>query len=129
MYKISYLTQIILLFVWIIVVMLLFRLISDRQIAATIAGAGFILLPILFLISELKNAKHGWHLFTLSFFLVTSALPIFGLRVLNWGVEFDSLNIMGVQASFIHKISSYIYILILISAIYYFYREKSLKID
>lgn len=126
MFKISYLTQIILLIVWIIVVMLLFRLIPDRQMAATFAGAGFILLPVVFLISELKNARHGLHLFTLGFFLVVSAFPIFGLRILNWGVEFDSLSIIGIQAHFLHKISSYIYMLIVLSAGYYFLKERKI---
>ncbi|MBY0555521.1 hypothetical protein K2P97_13400 [bacterium] len=124
MFKISYLAQISLLVIWVVVVMALFRLIPDRQIAATIAGAGFILLPSAFLFSELSHTKHVWHLFTLGFFLAMSAFPIFGLRVLNWGVEFDTLSILGVPAYFLHKISSYLYFLIILSAVYYLIQER-----
>jgi hypothetical protein len=129
MLTVSYRTQIIFLIFWVFVVTALFKLMSDRQSAAVIAGVGFILMPLFFLISEFKNNKNPFHLFTLIFFLTVSALPILGLRVLNWGAEFDSLHILGIQAHYLHKISSYLYMLILISAVYCYikYRKQIRK--
>ena len=123
---ISYRNQIIILVLWILVVTALFKFISDRQIAAVIAGLGFIFTALIFLISELKNKKNPFHIFTLIIFLTFSAVPIFGLRVLNWGVEFDSLNLFGIEAHFLHKISSYMYMLMMISAAYCFIKERKL---
>ncbi|MEQ1723015.1 MAG: hypothetical protein ABL930_07540 [Pseudobdellovibrio sp.] len=121
---VSYRNQIILLVLWIFVVTAMFKLISDRQIAALIAGSGFILLPVVFLISELKHQKNKIHIFTLVLFLGVSAFPIFALRLLNWGVQFDTLSILGVQASFLHKISSYLYMLVLITAVNGFVKQR-----
>jgi hypothetical protein len=123
---ISYRNQIIILVLWILVVTALFKFISDRQVAAVIAGLGFILIPFSFLISELKNKMNPFHIFTLIFFLSMSAVPIFGMRVVNWGVEFNSLNLLGIEAQFLHKISSYFYMLIMISTVYCFIKERKL---
>jgi hypothetical protein len=123
---ISYRNQIIILVLWILVVTALFKFISDRHMAAVIAGLGFIIIPFSFLISELKNKKNVFHIFTLTFFLLMSAVPIFGIRVVYWGVEFKSLNFLGIEAQFLHKISSYFYVLIMISTVYCFLKENKI---
>lgn len=124
--EVGYRTQIIILSVWILVVMLLFRLMPDRQVAATLAGIGFVLWPVLFLVSEYlrRPALNTSHIIVLGVFLLFCALPILLLRVLNWGVPFDQLSFMGIPGPVIHKASNYIYILMLVSAIYHYVRTR-----
>lgn len=124
--EIGYRTQVIILSIWILVVVLLFRLMPDRQVAATLAGIGFVFWPVLFLVSEYlrRPALNTSHIIVLSVFLLFSAMPIFLLRVLNWGVPFDQLSFMGIPGSVIHKVSNYIYILMLVSAIYHYVRAR-----
>lgn len=125
--NISYKTQSFILIVWILVVMALFRFISDRQVAASIAGLGFIVLPTLFLYSEFRSYKRILHIFVLGIFLIAAAMPIFLLRVLNWGSDFSSLDLFGIPATGLHKASNYLYLLMLCSAVYHFlqYRNKN----
>lgn len=129
---ISYRNQCTILILWIFVVLGLFRFISDRQIAAFFTGAGFIFFPIWFLYSEIINQKSKIHIFVLCMFLLCSALPIFLLRITNWGANFAGLNIelslgyglLKISAVQLHKYSNYLYILMLGSAIYNLVKEK-----
>lgn len=121
---ITYKTQLIIFVLWIFCVMGLFKFIPDRQVAALFTGGGFIILPTLFLISEFKSEKNKFYIFVLSLFLIFSALPIFLLRVLNWGVEFASLDLFGIPASIMHKYSNYLYILMIFAVIYRIYKTR-----
>jgi hypothetical protein len=125
MIKLSYRSQVLILAVWIVVVTLLFKLISDRQIAALIAGTGFILLPLWILVTEVKSEKNKIHIFIILFFLLSSALPVFLLRVMNWGTEFNSLDILGVPAGAFHKFSNFTYVAMVISALVLYRRERA----
>ena len=109
----NYKVQAAVLAIWIVVVLLLFRTIADRQIAALIAGLGFILIPSAILISEFKGNRNKTHMALIAFFLVTAALPIFFLRLLNWGVDFNSLQLAGVPAKTLHGISNASYLVML----------------
>lgn len=128
MFSIKYRNQLLAFVLWIFAVIALFKFSSlffiDKQVAALFTGAGFIVLPVLFLISELKNAKNKFYMVVLGLFLICSALPIFFLRIFNWGVEFSSLNLFGIPASFMHQYSNYFYILMLLSAAYRAIDEK-----
>lgn len=126
MLKFGYREQTVVLLVWIVVVMLLFRLVSDRQIAATLAGVGFVIWPILFLSYEYSRYPNvsKTHIVVVLLFLLLCAFPILFLRVLNWGTPFDQLSFVGVPGPMIHKVSNYIYILMLVSAAYQYFRAK-----
>ena len=124
MIYIKYRIQLIVSVAWIFIVMALFKLIPNKQVAALFTGAGFIILPISFLISELKHAKNKLHIFILSLFLACSALPVFLLRVFNWGNEFASLDLFGIPAPLLHKYSNYFFILMLLSMVYRIIDEK-----
>jgi hypothetical protein len=124
MFSINYRNQIVILVLWIIAVMALFKFIPDKQVASVVAGMGFVLFPILFLVSELKGSKQVTHILVLSVFLVFSALPIFFLRIFNWGSDFGSLEILGVSGNSLHKASSYLYMVMLLSSIYHFVKLK-----
>lgn len=127
MLSFSYRTQSLILCAWILVVIFLFRFVPDRQIAATFAGVGFVLWPSLFLMSEFAKYPRiaKLHTIILAVFLLFCAVPILLLRVMNWGVPFDQLGILGISGNFIHKTSNYIYIVMLLSAIYQYFRSKS----
>lgn len=126
--QLEYRKQFIILLVWIFAVMALFRLISDKQIAATIAGVGFLLWPTLFLATELKRSvANRVHVGLLLVFLICSALPVFFLRVLNWGVDFSTLSFVGVPAPTIHKVSNYTYMMMVASALYFWLQGRKKK--
>lgn len=94
-------------------VMILFKFIADRQIAATVAGVLFVGLPLGLMAYEFKQAQFKqklWFLGTLQFW-VLFALPILGLRIFNWGVEFQSLSVFGVPGPLLHQWSSKSYML------------------
>lgn len=119
MKNIGYLGQIIILTIWVVVVGVLFTLIKEKQIAGIIAGSGFILLPTLFIYSEIRSNKINiFHLLTLSLFVFVSALPIFFLRVLNWGVDFKELGLLGISSEQLHLLSNILYSFMFLSAIY-----------
>ena len=125
MKKINYRNQLIILFVWILVVGLLFSTIADKPLAGVIAGTGFNIIPVLFLWAELKKKpRYGLHILTLLLFLVLSALPIFILRIFNWGIDFKQLSLFGISSDFLHRSSNIIYFFMIISAAIGFYREK-----
>lgn len=99
----------------IILVMVFFKFISDRQIAATLAGILFVGLPLLMMILEYRRAgfKEGvWFLAVLQFWIVF-ALPILGLRIFNWGVPFEELSFLGFPGPVLHKWSSKSYMIMM----------------
>ncbi|MNK06267.1 hypothetical protein D3C87_241600 [compost metagenome] len=89
-------------------VMVIFRTIDDRKIAATVAGALFVGLPLGLMIYEKMTAGFAekiWYAGTLQFW-VLFALPILGLRIFNWGTEFSELTFLGIPGPFLHQWSS-----------------------
>lgn len=112
---------------WIIAVILFFKLIPNKQVASLVAGLGFVLIPSVFIFLEFKKAKAAIsHVVILAVFLVLAALPIFLSRILNWGQDFSSLTVFGVPLELIHKYSNGLYIIMMLSALYqvYFGKEK-----
>lgn len=124
MKNINYKVQVISLVVWIVVVLFIFKFVPDRPTAGLIAGVGFLILPSLFLIAELAGEKRKLHMASLTVFLACSALPIFLLRIFNWGAEFGTLNFYGLSAVLLHRFSNYFYLVMLGSAIYHWRRSK-----
>ena len=126
MKKLAYRYQLLMLLIWIPCVMVLFKIIEERKVAAVFAGAGFLILPCLFLFFEFfskkKQRSRVLILFT-GLFLVFSALPIFLLRILNWNADFSQLSILGITADQMHKGSNYNYIVMVFAMAYLSYRE------
>ena len=122
--KLTYRAQSSFLVFWVLIVTLLFKIIPDKQTAGVIAGVGFILLPSFFLFLEFVNEKSKIHIAVLALFLSCSALPIFLLRVFNWTADFKTLSILGVSTNTLHLMSNFIYILIIISAIFHWRQKK-----
>ncbi len=92
----------------IFIVMAIFRFVESRQIAATLAGILFAGVPVWLMIQEYNRAEtqeRNWYFGVLQFWLLF-ALPILGIRLLNWGVPFDQLSFLGVSAPTMHEWSS-----------------------
>lgn len=125
MSTIKYSRQLLILVLWVVGVGLLFKFSPDKQTAGALAGVVFIAIPILLLISELKRPqKHWYQLVTLGIFLVGSALPIFLLRVLNWGTDFNELSLLGVTGPQLHKLSNGLYIAMIVTTAYCWYKTR-----
>lgn len=110
-------------------VMVIFRVVEDRQIAATVAGTLFVGLPLILMILEFKQAQLShklWYLGTLQFW-VLFALPILGLRIFNWGIEFQELSIFGVPGTALHQWSSKSYMVWMIITLITSWRLKMKK--
>ncbi|QDK39643.1 hypothetical protein DOE51_04430 [Bdellovibrio sp. NC01] len=104
----------------IIAVTFIFKLIPDRQVAATVAGVLFVVMPLVLLIIEYRRAKFSqkiWYVGVLQFWLMF-ALPILGIRLLNWGVPFDQLSFMGIPGPVLHQWSSKSYLLMVIITVW-----------
>ena len=123
--------QFLILAIWVQVVILIFKLIEDRQLAALIAGAGFILWPLVFLIHELINkdkaSRSALHTVGCLQFLLLFAAPLFLLRILNWGVSFNELNLLGVPATQLHRFSNVSYLIMTLAVVYSSYQERKKK--
>jgi hypothetical protein len=120
----KYLYQFGVLLVWMICVVLLFKFIESKQIASVWAGLGFVAIPIVLLLLELRQSqKNKLQIFILFLFLILSALPIFLLRILNWGVDFSTLTLAGIPATSLHGISNFFYLLMMLSCLFHAFKR------
>lgn len=106
-------------------VMGFFRFIQDRQIAATFAGSLFVGVPLILMIWEYRSEKLKnwvWFLCAAQFWLLF-ALPILGMRLLSWGIEFDNLRFMGIPGAQMHAWSSKSYTLMMIATAWFWIKS------
>lgn len=98
------------------VVIGIFKVISNKQIASMFASSLFIGSALGILWNEFKHPHplKRPSVWGTSIFLVFSALPVFLLRVLNWGVDFSEVSFMGLTGVEMHKMSNYFFILMLL---------------
>ena len=95
--------------------MVIFRVIPDRQIAATVAGFLFVTMPVGLMFWEYKQAEVQetiWFVTMLQFWTIF-ALPILGLRLFNWGVPFENLSFLGLPGPALHYWSSKSYMVMM----------------
>lgn len=127
-FTISYRNQFIISLVWIFIVMAIFNTVPSLEIAALITSIGFVLIPTLFLLSEALNEQNSTHMTVLSFFILLAALPVCYVRIMNWGVEFNTLKILGIfPAQDYHNIARFFYVAVVASSFMNWFKE--LKID
>lgn len=109
----------------ILTVVVTFKIISPKEVAATVAGFLFILLPALMLWLEFKACRWFYRGFILGIlqFWIIFALPILGIRLANWGVPFEELSFWGVSGPFLHEWSSKSYILMMLVTGFYAYKN------
>lgn len=91
----------------IILVVLIFRVIEERKIAALVAGLLFLGVPLSLGVRELgeqrltKRINKIWWFGSLQFFLLF-ALPIFLGRIFWWGSEFEKIAVFGIFLKDLH---------------------------
>ena len=114
--------------IWIVVVTLLFKFIPSKQIAGAIAGFGFVLWPTLFFILELKQPlRDKIYMTILAVFLLANALPIFLLRIFNWGTEFSELSLLGIPANRFHGVSNVLYLVMMLTSAWLYFKNKKIE--
>ena len=110
-------------------VIFIFKFVSDRQIAATLAGTLFVGLPVVMMIKEYFHAgleQTVWYVGVLQFWTLF-ALPILGLRLFNWGVPFDQLAFLGIPGPVLHQWSSKSYVAMMIVTAWTWWKTSSQK--
>lgn len=125
MKKISYKNQVIAFVVWILLVLAIFQVIPNKQFAGLLAGTGFLILPMLFLVGELKGEKNALHRTALILFLACTAIPIFLVRITTWGEDFGTTDFFGVPSIVLHRLANFLYLGMLASAIYHWRRSAA----
>jgi len=113
----------------VVAVMLIFKLIQDRQTAALVAGSLFLLSPMIALTLEWR-ANQSWRSIAAAgaiLFFVGAAVPIFGLRIANWGEPFDQLSLFGISGQVWHKASNGLFLLMLVGQAWGSFQQKKKK--
>jgi hypothetical protein len=100
----------------ILAVLLLFKVNADKKIAATEAGGLFVAVPVILMAFEtlISGFRQRLWLFGVLQFWLLFALPIIGLRLLNWDVDFKDLQLLGISGPTLHFWSSKSYFLMML---------------
>lgn len=97
-------------------VLAIFRFIEDRQVAGVLAGSLFTGVFLSIFIYEIRKPSPWKRLsvYGTGLFLLSSALPILGLRLAYWGEPWGEVYFMGIEATQLHLISSRVYVAMMI---------------
>lgn len=100
----------------VVFVILIFKVMPEKQPASVVASFLFIGSALGVLRYEFKfpNPYRRFSVWAVIIFLTVSAIPIFLLRIFNWGVDFNELTLLGLTGAQMHKVSNYFFILMLI---------------
>lgn len=95
-------------------VVLIFRTIEPRPLAASLAGLWFCGLSSFLVIRSFRRSSgHLRALFAVSaFFALGIAYPMLVVRAWNWAVPFDQVWIWGVPGPVVHRLSNGIFLLL-----------------
>lgn len=96
-------------------VIIIFKLNKDVKVASAEAGALFLLMPVVLMLIEARVSgfqQKLWFVGVLQFWILF-AVPIMGLRLLNWGADFKDLSFLGVAGSSFHYWSNKSYMLMM----------------
>lgn len=101
----------------VVLVILAFKVIPDKKMASMLTSALFILstLAIIYWESRYPDFQKRPSFWGAVTFLVVSALPIFAVRLIYWDLPFDEIRVGGITGAEMHKISNYVFILMLVS--------------
>jgi hypothetical protein len=101
----------------------------DRQIAGLIGGVFFILLGAFL---YLRLFRSGNFVRTITFwwlqiYFFLTVLPVFVIRVMNWGRPFNELTILGVSATTYHHLAEGVYLGLMLATIIDLIRARILR--
>lgn len=114
----------------IVAVVFIFKLGSDVKIASVEAGTLFVVMPVvLFLLEARKHQRAPATFYVgLAQFWFFFALPILGVRLLNWDIPFDQLSVLGVPGPALHHFANDSYVLMMLLTLWsFFQRQPALK--
>ncbi|MBX9766004.1 MAG: hypothetical protein K2X47_01925 [Bdellovibrionales bacterium] len=110
--------RLLMLFINVILVIVLFRIIPEKKIAATVAGLTFIGTSLALAMLAHRGRPVGSVLPSRSLtfwvslgFLVLVAIPMVAVRALNWSADFSDLTIWGLPGPVFHMWSSKLFVL------------------
>jgi len=109
----------------IIVVVFIFKLNADVKLASVQAGTLFVLLPLVLGGYEFKKyglSRKSFYLGLLQFW-VLFALPILGLRLLNWETPFSELSFLGVPGPVLHQYANHSYLVMMALTLWNYIRR------
>ena len=103
----------------VVVAMSSFRFISERLLAAAVAGTVFVCLGLAIFIMGIRDAKfRKTFTFTIGcVHLFAVALPMMIVRFLNTTSAFSQVDIWGLPGPVFHKLSTYVYFALMLGAI------------
>jgi predicted ferric reductase len=101
----------------IVLVILCFKLIPDKQTASVITSLLFLGSSLGILYWESKFAGYlrrpsFWGVIT---FLVLSAIPVFGLRLVYWDLPFEQIEVAGFTGPQLHQFSNIVFLVMLVA--------------
>lgn len=97
-------------------VILSFRIIPDKKTASIVTSFLFIASSagIMYWETRYPGFKKRASFWGALGFLLFSALPVFLMRVLNWDMPFEEIQFLGISGAEMHKISNYVFILMMV---------------
>lgn len=110
----------------IVAVIFIFKLNVDVKLASVQAGTLFVLLPFTLGSYEWKSygfVRKSFFVGLLQFW-VFFALPILGLRLLNWDTAFSDLSFLGVPGPSLHRYANHSYLLMMALSFWNYIRPK-----
>lgn len=116
--KVHYLKHVIFLILWIPIVILLFKMIEPKRVASIFASLGFLTLSFYIMFSEYYGPRNKIYLFVAGAFFIICALPVPLLRLIYWDTDYNLIVVGGIHASSLHELSNYMYITLLVLAVY-----------
>lgn len=123
-----YRTMLGVLFVTIMTVVALFSFSPSRPLAAGLAGGLFLLVTLGLITWEYRVGRQiTWALGGGLVFLFLGVFPVLGLRLISWGSDFKTSNLMGVSGDVLHKASNYFFLIFLIGIFVSMQKERMKK--
>lgn len=103
----------------VIAVGLIFKIIEDRQIAATVAGALFVILSIGFAFRAVAwwRWRYSLSFWSALFFGAAVAMPMLIQRVRHWGVDFSEVRVWWMSGPEFHSLSSKIFMVMTLATL------------
>ncbi len=100
------------------IIILIFKNIHPKNLAALFAGSVFIFTGFIVLFLEFKNNRKkifsSFSFWGALGFLLFFSLPMFSVRILNYDIDFENLTILFMPAPQFHKVSNYGFMLMVL---------------
>ncbi len=109
-----------------VLAVVLFRLISNRFVAGSVAGFAFILLGLFIfgfgLVDHRLRVSWSFRIACLHLFFVS--IPMLSVRLSNFGVAFGDLAVWGIPGPSFHKVSEGVYLALVVGTLIDAYRAR-----